>query len=97
MKTAPVADVEAHFGAYLELVTDEPLIITRDGRPVAALIAITDDDEAESLVLTHNPEFRRLLEDAHERIMRSGGLSEEDFWKAVEAARHDAQIGPPDH
>lgn len=87
MKIAPVADVKAHFSSYLEASAAEPIIVTKNGRPVAAIVAIADDDELERLVLAHTPRFRRLLDDAEERIRRAGGVTHEDFWGVDTATR----------
>lgn len=84
MKIAPVAEVKSHFSAYLKQCEAGPVIITRNGRPVAVLIAPEDDDELERLVLAHTPRFRRLLDDARERIERTGGVEHEELWRSVE-------------
>ena len=49
MKIAPVADVKARFSAYLKRCKDGPVIITRNGRPAAVLIAAPDEEELERL------------------------------------------------
>lgn len=86
MKIAPVADVAAQFSAYLDDCQDGPVIITRNGWPVAVLVAPLDDEDLERLVLAYTPRFRRLLDQASERIQSNGGLGEDDFWPAVERA-----------
>jgi len=83
MKIAPVADIKARLSSYLEQVENGPVIITRNGRPVAALVAITDDDELERLVMTHTPRLRRLLNNAAERIQQEGGIAHDEFWRQV--------------
>jgi prevent-host-death family protein len=47
MKIAPVAEVKARFGAYLKTSEEGPVIVTRNGRPVAVLISVTDEQEIE--------------------------------------------------
>lgn len=84
MRIAPVAEVKAHFSAYLKRCEDGPVIITKNGRPVAVLIAALGEEELERLVLAHTPKFRRLLEAARERIQKTGGVGHEDFWRSVE-------------
>jgi len=84
MRIAPVADVKARFSAYLRQCVDGPVIITRNGRPAAVLIAAPDEAELEQLVLAHTPRFRHLLESARERIQETGGIEHEDFWESVE-------------
>jgi prevent-host-death family protein len=83
MKIAPVADLKARLSSYLEQVEDGPVIITKNGRAVAALVAITDDDELESLVLSHTPRLRQLPDEAAARIKKGGGIPHDEFWQQV--------------
>lgn len=82
-------EVAAHLKAYLDDCQDGPVIITRNGRPVAVLVAPLDDEDLERLVLAYMPRFRRLLDEANERVQASGGLTDADFWQAVETASPD--------
>ena len=84
MKIAPVAEVKARFSAYLRRCENGPIIITRNGRPAALLIAAPDDDELERLVLAHTPRFRQLLKEARERVRENGGIDHDEFWDLVE-------------
>ncbi len=86
MKIAPVADVKARFSAYLKRCQDGPVIITKNGRPVAVLIAALEEEELERLILAHTPKFRRLLDAARARIQQTGGVRHEDFWQSIEVA-----------
>ena len=90
MRIASVAEVKARLSAYLKRCKDGPVIITRNGRPAAVLIAVPDDEELERLVLAHTPKFERLLEAARGRIQDSGGVEHQDFWQLVE--QQDAPI-----
>ena len=83
MKIAPVAEVKAHFSSYLEQCEDGPIIVTKNGRPVAVLVSVPEEDELERLVLAHTPRFRRLLDAAEQRIQQTGDIKHEDFWKLV--------------
>jgi prevent-host-death family protein len=83
VKIVPVAEVKARLSAYLEASADGPVIVTKNGRPVAALVAVSDEDEIERLVLAYTPRFRRLLEEAEARIRRAGGVEHAEFWDAV--------------
>jgi len=84
MRIAPVAEVKARFSAYLKRCQDGPIIITKNGRPAAVLIAAPDEEELERLVLAHTPKFHRLLAAARERIKETGGVEHEAFWQSVE-------------
>ena len=86
MKIAPVADVKARFSAYLKRCEDGPVIITKNGRPVAVLIAALNEDDLERLVLAYTPKFRHLLDAARERVQRTGGVGHEEFWRSVDTA-----------
>ena len=83
MKVAPVADVKARFSRYLEMCVDGPVIVTKNGRPAAALVAVSDEEELERLILAHTPRFIALLDAAERRIKKGRGIKHDDFWKAV--------------
>ncbi len=83
MKIAPVAEIKARFSSYLKQSERGPVIVTKNGRPVAVLVSVTDEDELERLVLAYTPRFRKLLEAAEKRIKKEGGIRHEDFWASV--------------
>ena len=87
MKIAPVADVKARFSSYIEQSEEGPIIVTKNGRPVAILVSVTDEDELERMVLAHTPRFRRLLDAAERRIKRSGSVKHEKFWATVRSSK----------
>ena len=84
MKVAPIAEIKAQFSSFVKASEEGPVIITKNGKPVAVLLAISDEDEIERLMLAYSKKFRSLLEAAERRIQESGGIRHEDFWKAVE-------------
>ena len=91
MKIASVADVKARLSAYLRESHEGPVIVTRNGKPVAVLLAVTDEDELERLVLAHSPRFQEILEKSHGQINETGGIPHDVFWSEVEAeSREDA-------
>ena len=83
MKITSVADMKAHFSAYIEKCKDGPVIVTKHGRPVAVLVSMLEDDELERFILAHTPRFRRLLDAAEERIQQPGGVKHDDFWASL--------------
>ncbi len=84
MKIAPLADVKARLNAYVEQVaTEGPVIITRNGKPVAVWLAPRDGDDLERLVLGHSPRFQALLAKSRASIEAGRGLPRNAFWKAV--------------
>lgn len=86
MKIAPVAQVKARLSSYLKRLEDGPVVITKNGKPVAALIATGDDEaELERLLLAYTPKFRRLMEQAKTNLRKSGGVEHKAFWQKVES------------
>jgi len=84
MKVAPVAEVKAHLGVYLEeCETKGPVVITREGKAVAVLLAPLDDDDLERLLLSRSPRFQALLDKSRRSIRSGRGLSRSEFWKAA--------------
>ena len=84
MRIAPLADVKARLSAYLEeCKTNGPIVITRNGKAVAVLLAPVDDDDLESLILARSPRFQGLLDKSRQSIKAGKGLSRKDFWQAV--------------
>ena len=88
MKIVPLADAKARLSAYVdECTTEGPVIITRNGKPVAVLIAPADEDDLDSLVLARSPRFQALLTKSRRSIAAGKGLSSSEFWKAVRQNR----------
>jgi prevent-host-death family protein len=85
MKIASVADVKARLSAYLKETEEGPVIVTRNGKAVAVILAATDDDELERLVLAHSPKFQALLDKSRRQIEQTGGIPHEQFWQEVKA------------
>jgi prevent-host-death family protein len=89
MRIAPVADVKARLSAYLEQCEAEgPIVITRNGRAVAVLLAPYDVDDLERLVLSRSPRLQALLNKSSKSIKEGKGLSRDAFWKAVRQRAH---------
>jgi len=84
MKIASLAEVKAKLSAYVDSSeTEGPVVITRNGKAVAVLIAPKDDDDLENLVLLRSPRFLARIERARRSVRQGKGLSEGEFWKAV--------------
>jgi prevent-host-death family protein len=85
MKIASVADVKARLSAYLKETERGPVVVTRNGKAVAVLLAVADDDELERFVLAHSPKFQALLDKSRRQIEETGGIPHEKFWREVKA------------
>ena len=84
MKIASVADVKANLSAYIKASTDELVVITKNGKPVAVLLPMEDDDELERLTLAYSRRFQTILQEARDQLRTTGGIPHDDFWKDLE-------------
>jgi prevent-host-death family protein len=85
MKIASVADVKANLSAYIKASEDELVVITKNGKPVAVLLPMEDNDELERLAVAYSRRFQDILREAREQIQTTGGITHDDFWREVEA------------
>ena len=87
MKTASAAKIAARFNEYLEASRQQPVLITRNGKPVAVLLAVQDKAEAEQLASGRLRSLRSIFEEAHEQLEKEGGIPHDQFWREVEQSR----------
>jgi prevent-host-death family protein len=85
MRIASVADVKAKFSGYLKASEQGPVVVTKNGRPVAMLLSIKDEDEIERMLLAHSPKFQSILDIAEQQIREGKGIKHEDFWREVKS------------
>lgn len=85
MKIASVADVKAHFSAYLRASEQGPVVVTRNGKPVAALVPVSDEEDLERLLMAHSPKLQAILNAARMRFRSGAGIPHEEFWQQVGA------------
>lgn len=86
MKIASVAEIKSRFSAFLKASEEGPVIVTRNGKPVAVLLNVADEDEIERLVLAYSPRFRSLLEFSRGQVVGGEGVPHNEFWGTLEAA-----------
>ncbi len=78
MKTLELASATAPLADYASDVKDQPLILTRDGEPVAALVPIENAD-LETVTLGTRSQFLSLIERSRERQKVEGGVSGDEM------------------
>ena len=74
--TASLADYAADIG-------NDPLVVTSDGQPVAALVPIQNAD-METVALSTNREFLDLIERSRARVRVEGGISSAEMRRRLE-------------
>ncbi len=91
MRVASLAEVKAKLSTYLKEAEESgPVVITRNGRAVAVIIAPVDDDDLERLLLSRSPRFQALLNKSRESIRAGSAVSHEEFWKNVRQRSTDS-------
>jgi prevent-host-death family protein len=95
MKIASVADVKAHLSAYLKETEVGPVVVTRNGKAVAVLLAVRDDLELENLIIAHSPRLQAILETSRKQIREGQTVSHDDFWAEAGASKHGSQTPKP--
>lgn len=84
MKVASAADVKAHFSLYLKASQEGPVIVTRNGKPVAILLGAGDEEDMERLLMAQSPKLQAILDAARKRFRSGKGIPHETFWREVE-------------
>ena len=87
MKIAPLAEVKDRLSAYIDAARESAIVVTRNGKPVALLTPIREDDDLDRLLLAHDPQFVRLLERARERVRGGRYLTSAQFWRQLRRRR----------
>ena len=77
MRNVDVTEATAALADYAKALRDETLVITENGKPLAALMPVGDAD-AETVSLSTNPEFLALIERSRAILRESGGISSEE-------------------
>ncbi len=96
MKIAPLAEVKERLSAYIDAARESAIVVTRNGEPVTLLTPIVEDDDLDSLLLTRDRKFIRLLEQARQRVRWSlpdqravlGGTA-----ASADSTRNEAEVG----
>ncbi len=83
MKIASVADVKAKLSGYIKASKAGPVVVTKNGKPVAVLLSVQDEDEIERLLMAYSPKLQRILQAAEQQIREGKGIKHKDFWADV--------------
>lgn len=92
MKVASVADMKAHLSEYIRETERGPVVVTRNGKPVAVLVAAGDDDDLERLLLGHSRHLQTILDAARQRLQAGAGIPHDQFWEELE---QESEPGEP--
>ncbi len=91
MKMASVAEIKLQFGAFLKASENGPVVVTRNGKPVAMLVGFRDEDEMERLLMACSPRLQAILAESRRQIREGDVLGHEEFWAEVKKSRASKQ------
>lgn len=84
MKTLDVNDATDPLRDYARRMGKEAVVLTDDGKPVAALVAI-DNADWETVALSTSPQFIDLIQRSRARHARDGGIPAADLRRRLAA------------
>jgi prevent-host-death family protein len=93
MRIASVAEVKSQFSAFLKASEGGPVVVTKNGRAVAVILGIQDDDELERLLMAYSPRLQQILETSRQQIREGEWVSHEEFWAERETSRGSKRRG----
>ena len=94
MKIASVAEIKSQFSAFLKASEAGPVVVTRNGKAVAVIVGVQDEDEFEQLLMAYSPRLQAILEASRKQIREGEVLCHEEFWAEVEASRASKPRAP---
>lgn len=86
MKTLDIAEAKSPLGQYVSNRKAMPVVVTRRGVPIAALMPISNADP-ETVSLSTNPRFLALIERSRRHQAAQGGLSSEEMRRRLGCER----------
>ena len=93
MRIASVAEIKSQFSAFLKASEGGPVVVTRNGRPVAVIVGVQDEEEIERLLMAYSPRLQAILEKSRKQIREGNVLNHEEFWAEVAASRRPRRRG----
>jgi antitoxin (DNA-binding transcriptional repressor) of toxin-antitoxin stability system len=90
MKTVEFAKATLPLSDYTRKIKKEPVVVTKEGKPVAALVSITNAD-IETVSLSSNPQFIALVERSRAKQKAEGGISTEEMRRRLEKQKRSSR------
>ena len=88
VKKVEVTDATESLAAYVRRAGTGPVVVTEEGRAVAALVLLENSD-LETFALSTDPEFLELIQDSRSRQAHQGGLSSAEMRRRLEEELQD--------
>jgi len=91
MRKVELSQAASFLSEYTDKFGREPVVVTRRGRPFAALVPF-DADAWEDFVVSTNPDFVRIIERSTARYEAEGGISTTEMRRRLAARRRVAKL-----
>lgn len=86
MKFIAMRELRNNTSDLLNRLRREDMVVTRNGKPAAALIYL-DEDLLEDFIIAHHPTLLHEVESAREEYGKKGGVSHAEMRKRIERRR----------
>jgi hypothetical protein len=83
MKVLEISDATSSLKEYARNINKESIIVTKNGKPLAALMALKDSD-METIGLSSDPRFMHLIARSRTRYKAEGGIPAEDVRRSLQ-------------
>ncbi len=87
MKTVSAARIAAKFDDYLTASRERPVVVTRNGKPVAVLMGVQSLAEAEQLAAGPSRSLRSILQESDVQLKKGEGIPHDQFWRELKQSR----------
>ena len=87
MKTIDIVEATAPLAQYARANRRQTLVVTRRGRPIAALMPISSPADIESFKVSHSPKFQALIAESRRVNPPGTGLSTEQVRRELAPRR----------
>ena len=84
MKIASVAEIKSKFSEYIKESRKGAVVITKNGRPTAVLLSVTNDDQLEQILLSQSKMLKNILDKSEKNILSGHKIKHKDFWEELD-------------
>ena len=87
MKRASVAELRAHLSDWLKSSERDPVLITKNGKPIAMVVGVDEGGEFERYLMSRSPKLNAILSAAEKRFDAGQGIPDGEFWAEMLAKK----------
>lgn len=86
MKFVTLRELKINPSKVLDRLAEEDLVVTRSGKPAAALVYL-NEELLDEFVMAHHPKLLKEVETARAELQEKGGIDHETMKKRIERRR----------